>query len=154
VVAVDLDGVVVEGLYRALKAEGSRSILPLTMSLSDPSPAVGWRGRERPMFEERGRPDLTLCLALIHHVTITDNVPVADFVAWLAERGGDVIVEFVDRDDAQAASLLARKAPGSNPDYERAHFERCLAERFDVARQTDIPPGGRTLYHARPRAGR
>jgi hypothetical protein len=74
-------------------------------------------------------------------------------VRWLAERGGEVVVEFVDRDDPMAATLLARKAPGSNPDYERAHFERCLEEHFEIARRADVPPGTRTLYHGVPRAG-
>ncbi|HEX8074307.1 MAG TPA: hypothetical protein VF545_04940, partial [Thermoleophilaceae bacterium] len=151
VVAVDFDAVVIEGLYRALRHEGSRSILPLTMSLSDPSPALGWRGEERPRFDQRGRPDLVLCLALIHHVTITDNIPVRSFVHWLADLGGALVIEWVEREDRQAESLLARKAPGSNPDYHREHFERCLAERFEIERRTGIPPGTRTLYYARPR---
>jgi ribosomal protein L11 methylase PrmA len=150
VVAVDLDEVVVEGLYRSLRAEGVPNVLPLTMSLSDPSPALGWRGAERPRFEDRGRPDLVLALALVHHVCISDNVPVADLVRWLAERGGALIVEFVERADPMAAGLLARKAQGSNPDYDAAHFERCLREHFTVERQVTVPPGTRTLYYAVP----
>jgi SAM-dependent methyltransferase len=151
VVAVDLDEVVVEGLYRALRAEGVRNVLPLTMSLSDPSPALGWRGAERPRFEDRGSPDLTLALALVHHVCITDNVPVVDFVGWLAERGGAVVVEFVDRDDPMAAALLARKVEGSNPDYTPEHFARRLGERFTIEREERVSPGTRTLYYATPR---
>lgn len=151
VVAVDLDEVVVEGLYRTLRKEGNTKILPLTMSLSDPSPALGWRGAERPRFEDRGRPDLTLALALVHHVAITDNVPLRDFVAWLAKPAGSLIIEFVDRDDPMAASLLSRKAPGSNPDYNRDEFERCLREHFTIERQAEVPPATRTLYYARPR---
>ena len=150
VVALDLDEVVIEGLHRALRAEGVRNVLPLTMSLSDPSPALGWRGAERPRFEDRGSPDLTLALALVHHVCITDNVPVADFVRWLAERGGAVIVEFVEREDPMAAGLLARKVEGSNPDYDPQHFERCLGEHFTIERQVRVPPGTRTLYYAVP----
>jgi SAM-dependent methyltransferase len=151
VVAVDFDAETVEGMYRALRSEGIRNILPMTMSLSDPSPSLGWRGAERPRLEERGDPDLILCLALVHHVTITDNVPVADFVRWLAERGSELIIEFVDREDPMAATLLSRKAPGSNPDYERDNFERCLEEHFTIARRINVPPGTRTLFHAQPR---
>jgi ribosomal protein L11 methylase PrmA len=153
VVAVDFDEVVVEGLYRALRAEGSRNVLPLTMSLSDPSPALGWRGAERPRLEDRGAPDLILALALVHHICITDNVPVADFVSWLAERGGAVVVEFVGRQDPMAAGLLARKVDGSNPDYAPDHFERCLREHFTIERQTRLAPGSRTLYYATPHHG-
>lgn len=151
VVAVDSDPVVVEGLYRHLRSEGSRSILPLTMSLADPSPGLGWAGAERPPLEGRGRPDLTLCLALVHHLALTDNVPLGNFVRWLAGLGGAVVIEFVDREDPMAQSLLARKAPGSNPDYDRGHFERGLEECFDVKRRAEIPPGNRALYFGLPR---
>ena len=153
VLAVDSDVVVVERLYRALRHEKSRTILPLTMSLSDPSPPLGWRGAERVPLEERGRPDLTLCLALVHHVAIADNVPLGDFVRWLAELGGALVVEFVGRDDPMVRALLARKAPGSNPDYERDHFERRLDEYFEIERAIELPPGTRKIYFARPRRG-
>jgi SAM-dependent methyltransferase len=151
VVAIDSDPIVVEGLYRALRREGMRSILPLTIDISDPSPALGWRGAEHPPLDQRGRPDLTLCLALIHHVAISDNVPLRSIVEWLADLGGAVVVEFADRDDPMAASLLARKGAPSNPDYRRDHFERCLSERFEIERREHVPPGTRTLYFARSR---
>ena len=46
------------------------------MSVTDPSPDLGWRGRERASLERRGSPELALCLAVVHHVCITGNVPV------------------------------------------------------------------------------
>jgi hypothetical protein len=150
VVALDSDAVVIEGLYRALRSEGPRNILPLTVSLSDPSPGLGWRGVERPALEARGKPDLALCLALIHHVAITDNIPLASFVDWLAGMGTELVIEYVDREDPMAAALLSRKAPGSNPDYTRENFERLLAECFTVRRREVVPPGTRVLLHAIP----
>ena len=52
-------------------------ILPLYVDVADPSPGLGWRGAERRALAERGTPDLTLALALIHHISISANVPVA-----------------------------------------------------------------------------
>ena len=72
---------VVGELYTALRAEGSPTILPLVVDLADASPARGWRGLERRRLEERGRPDLVLCLALVHHLAIGRNVPFAELVA-------------------------------------------------------------------------
>ena len=47
VVAFDADHATVDGLYRALREEGREDILPLVMSVTDPSPDLGWRGLER-----------------------------------------------------------------------------------------------------------
>ena len=74
-------------LYRALPSEGGR----------DPAAR---RRRDRPLacarlarrssgstLEARGAPDLTLCLAVLHHVAISGNVPVPEFLSWLAGLG-------------------------------------------------------------------
>ena len=81
VVAVDSDHVVVDRLYRDLRQEGEHRILPLVIDLSNPSPALGWRNRERPAFVERVRPDLVLCLAVVHHLALTNTVPLDEIVA-------------------------------------------------------------------------
>src|SRR5262249_32938000 len=68
VLAADGDERAVGDLYRALRSEGSTTILPLVVDLADASPARGWRGLERRRLEDRGRPDRVLCLALVHHL--------------------------------------------------------------------------------------
>jgi hypothetical protein len=151
-VAVDADVAVVEALYRALRAEGSRTILPLVGNVADPSPGLGWRGAERRPLAERGRPDLTLCLALVHHVALSSNVPLRSFLDWLAELGTEVIVEFPTREDPMVQRLLGRKGPGANPDYETDAFERALDERWRVERREVLPSGTRILYRAIPAA--
>jgi len=35
---------VAESLYQSLRRDGDTRILPLTVNLADPSPALGWRG--------------------------------------------------------------------------------------------------------------
>jgi hypothetical protein len=150
VVAVDADHATVDGLYRALKQEERTDILPLVMSLTDPSPDVGWRGLERARLERRGTPDLALALALVHHVVITGNVPVREFVAWLRSLDCALVIEFPDREDPMVQKLLSGKTEKANPDYERETFERALGERFEVERTERL--GSRTLYEARPRA--
>lgn len=150
VVAMDVDHPTVERLYRALREEGERRILPLVIDVCDPSPALGWRGRERGTLSDRGRPDLTLCLALVHHMAITRNVPVREIVDWLASLGGTVLVEFPERTDPMVQRLLGAKREGAHEDYERAHFERCLHEAFVVERQQELPSTQRVLYQARP----
>jgi hypothetical protein len=146
VVASDFDHETVEHLYRALKAEGDEKVLPLVVDLTDPSPARGWRGAERQTLEQRGRPDLTLSLALVHHLSITRNVPVSEIVDWLASLGGTHVVEFPLREDKMVQTLLNAKRDDSHPDYDLAHFEQALGRRFELVNRLEL--GTRVLYEA------
>ena len=152
VVAVDSDDLVVDRLYRDLRREGERRVLPLVLDLSDPSPALGWRSRERPAFVERVRPDLVLCLAVVHHLALTNTVPLGEIVAFLADFGAPLVVEFPHHDDVMASRLLARKRTGVFDAYNRENWERVLRSRFTVLTTETLPGGTRTLYHcaARP----
>ena len=149
VVAIDGDQVAVDRLYRELRSDGSERILPLALDLVDSSPSMGWRGGERERLEDRGRPDLVLALALIHHLAIGANVPLAEVVDWLGDLGGALVVEFPSRDDPMVARLLSRKREGAHPDYGLENFEALLERRFTVARREML--GRRVLFEARPR---
>jgi hypothetical protein len=151
VLAVDADQGPMELLYRTLYDEGDEQILTLTMNLADPSPSLGWRGLERKDLAARGKPDLVLALALIHHVAIAANVPVAEFVDWLASLGTSLVIEFPTREDPMVKKLLGPKRDGLHPDYERVNFERVLAAAFDVERRERLSSGTRLLYFARPK---
>jgi SAM-dependent methyltransferase len=153
VVAVDADQGPVELLYRDLRGEHSERVLPLTMNLADPSPGLGWRGIERRPMAERGTPDLVLALALVHHMAIGANVPVKEFVDWLASLGSALVIEFPTREDPMVKKLLAPKREGLHPDYELDYFERTLNEAFEVDRSERLGSGTRVLYYARPKRG-
>jgi hypothetical protein len=152
VVAMDGDWMAVEHLYQSQKerAPGGGAILPLVVDLSDPSPGQGWRGTERKSLPERGRPDLTLCLALIHHIVISANIPMADFMRWLAGLGTALVIEFVDRDDEMAVTLLRNK-DDQYDDYRPQVFEALLSEYFDVRDSRTLKSGKRSIYFALPR---
>ena len=150
VVAVDSDHVVVDRLYRDLRKEGEQRILPLVIDLSNPSPALGWRNRERPAFVDRVRPDLVLCLAVVHHLALTNTVPLDEVVAFLADFAAPVVVEFPHRDDVMAARLLARKRSGLFDAYNLESWEEALGRRFTVTATSTLPSGTRTLYRAVP----
>ncbi len=151
VVAVDSDHLVIDRLYRTLREEGEDRILPLVVDLSDPSPAMGWRGRERPAFVDRVRPDVVLCLAVVHHLALTNTVPLPEIVEFLADFGAPLVVEFPHRDDEMASRLLARKRAGVFDAYDRPQWEAALERRFHVRRRATLPGGTRTLYDAVPR---
>lgn len=151
VVAVDADHATVDRLYSSLKEEPSRRILPLVGNLADASPDQGWRGLERRSLRERGRPELILCLALIHHLVIGAGIPLPELVRWLADLKSDLIIEFVSREDPMV-KLLLRNKPDDYSDYNEALFERLLSELFDLRRREPLESGTRTLYYAASKA--
>ena len=147
VVAMDADSMSVERFYHRLKGEGKRNILPLVMKLANLSPDQGWGGNERQSPPARGKPDLTLCLALVHHMVISANIPVAAFLAWLARLGGALIIEFVEKEDPRVKQLLLNK-DDTYHDYNRTFFEDCLNKFFRVEKSVALTGGTRVLYYA------
>ncbi len=151
VVAMDGDHLAVERLYQSLKAQpsatGHGTILPLVSNVADPSPSMGWQGAERKSLVERGQPELTMCLALIHHLVIDAGIPLRDLLAWLAGLGSSLIIEFVDRNDPMV-QLLLRNRRDTCADYELENFERRLGEFFDISRSVALESGTRRLYFA------
>jgi len=150
VVAMDADPVSVDLLYRSLKKEGEpRNILPLVMNLANLSPDQGWRGLERRSLLARGQPDLVMCLALVHHMAISANIPVESFLAWLSGLETSLVIEFVGKEDPMVQRLLLNK-DDTYDDYNRAFFESCLKKFFQVQSSLELPGGTRILYHATP----
>lgn len=152
VVAMDADRGTVERLYLEEKKRGENRILPLVVDLTDPSPGLGWRSRERRPVWERGRPDLVLALALVHHLVLGANVQMAEVVEWLAQVGRNLVIEFVDKSDPQARRLLLNKVD-QFPDYTVAEFESLLSRHYTVQRRVELKSGGRVLYVCLNRAG-
>lgn len=150
VVAMDGDQSAIESLYHELRAEGNEAILPLVVNLADPSPDLGWQGRERRSLKARGTPDLTLCLALIHHMVITANIPLDDFVDWLAGLESHLVIEFVTREDPMVERLLLTKEDIYH-DYALENFERSAGRYFTTLARERFHDGTRVLYFLCPK---
>lgn len=147
VVAMDQDHGCVELLYRDLQRHGPDNILPLRIDLANPSPALGWRGRERLRLEDRGRPELTLCLGLIHHLVIGANLPLDEVVDWFGDLTRELVLEFPLKSDPLVQRLLRNKADQYH-DYSLEALESSLRQRFDVVERVRLPSGARVLLHA------
>jgi len=143
VVATDIDHVAVERLF--LDPNTPINILPLLQNVADPSPSWGWRNRERSDLQTRSRPDLVLCLALIHHVVITANIPLAEFVDWLAGLTDKLVIEYVSRKDDKVQTLLRNKQD-KYQDYTRESLETNLKRHFEICQQQEVNNGDRMLY--------
>ncbi|MEZ5142274.1 MAG: hypothetical protein R2726_07100 [Acidimicrobiales bacterium] len=151
VVAFDADHLVVDLLYRRLAARRDRTILPLVVDLTDPSPGLGWANVERPAFLERNRPELVLALAVIHHLAITGNVPTARVLDLFAGLGAATVLEVPTEDDPKVRQLLRNKRAGVHDDYRLERIEAEIGERFDVGARVVLPSQTRVLFELAPR---
>jgi hypothetical protein len=151
VIAMDQDHGCVERLFLDLRRDGPANILPLRVDLANPSPGLGWRGCERLRLEERGRPDLVICLGLIHHLVIGSNVPLADVIDWLGDLGGELILEFPTKADPLVQTLLNNKNDQYG-DYSLTDVVSLLHRRFELQRSQLLPSGERFLFHALPKS--
>jgi len=149
VVAMDLDHFAVERLYREVRSGLEGNILTLVQNVADPSPNWGWRNRERSDLRSRARPDLVLCLALIHHVVISANIPLDEFIGWLAELTDQLVIEYVSRSDDKVKTLLRNKEDKYS-DYSRERLEQALGRHFAIRRQQTLESGNRFLYWCGP----
>ena len=148
VVAMDADPLVVDRLYNELKAENNDRILPLYVDLTDSGGGIGWRGKERPGVFDRGNPDIVMALAVIHHMAITFNVPVAAQLDMFRDLTPELIIEMPHADDPMVRKLLTNKRAGIHDDFYLDEFERLLTERFDVKSKMLLAGGTRTIFHA------
>jgi SAM-dependent methyltransferase len=152
VIAIDSDPVLAGELWRRASRKGL-DILPLVVDLCRPTPALGWRNRESPSFLERasGAFDLVMMLALIHHMLVSERIPLAEILDFAAQLTTSLlIVEFVDPADP----MFRRLARGRDALYAhltQAHFEAACANRFEIVRRLAIEGSSRTLYLLRRR---
>lgn len=144
-VATDFDPMAVEKAYLKSLAINDKFLLPLLLDLTNPSPGIGWANQERLPFLERSQFDLTLALALIHHLSFSHNLPFSYIAKLFSEHSQQLIIEFVPKEDSNAQRLLTgRKNIFSN--YEVKNFEKEFSKFFIIKEKLPIKESLRTLY--------
>jgi hypothetical protein len=139
-------------VWRRARSE-KLDILPLVVNLTRPTPGMGWRNRECSSFLERARGhfDAVLMLAVIHHMLVTERVPLRDILDLAAELTRDIlIVEFIAPDDSMFRRLTrGREELHKNLTHEL--FESVCREQFDIVRVQHVESSTRRLYLLRKR---
>ena len=146
VVGIDGDPNCIDRLYRDRRGDDGATlpILPLVMDLANPSPALGWDHKERLSLAERGPADLALALAILHHLVLSSNVPMARVAEWLAGLARDVVLEFVPPSDPMAAQLI-RNRRGEHLRYDLETFRESFGAYFRLEDETPLE-NGRLLF--------
>ena len=141
----DIDEVAVDKNYLQVKQSNEDKILPLILDLSNPSPGLGWMHEERDSWVYRQHVDVGIALAIIHHLAISNNIPLGSIAAFFAKCCKRLILEFVPKVDSQVKRLLAtRKDIFAN--YDEAGFESAFTMYFSILRSEKVNGSERTIY--------
>lgn len=144
-IAFDVDPGAVELNYLQTVKEGDTNLLPLIMDLTNPSPGLGWANQERQSLSERGPADAILALALIHHLAISNNLPLEHIAQFLSQLCRWLIIEFVPKDDPQVKRLL-RVRKDIFKDYNQSQFIEMFGKYFEIINHQQIKETDRILY--------
>ncbi|WP_223549458.1 class I SAM-dependent methyltransferase [Aestuariivivens sp. NBU2969] len=147
----DIDNNAVDLNFKLVKANQEKYILPLVIDVLNPSPSIGFNNTERASFLERikaFRPDVTMALAVIHHLTLSGNVPFLRSAEFLASFSKYLIIEFPKREDSWVQRLL--KTKGEFEDYFDFYnvnfFEKSYTVYFSILEKELIVDSNRIMY--------
>ncbi len=144
-IAFDIDPGAVQQNYDLVKKNKEIHMLPLVMDLTNPSPNLGWHNAERESLQARGPVDLIMALALIHHLAISNNVPLIDVANYFADLGKYLIIEFVPKSDSQVKRLL-RSRVDIFPEYTLEGFKKSFKTWFELVEEKKVPGSERSLF--------
>lgn len=144
-ISFDIDPIAVEKNYLRARHEKDAHLLPLLLDLNNPSNGIGWAHTERSSIQERGPADLGLALALIHHLAIGNNVPLAAIASYFSKLFKALIIEFIPKEDSKVQELLYNRKDIFTH-YTQNDFEKAFAKYFVTAKKASIEGSLRTLY--------
>ena len=143
--AFDFDHGAVELNYRKCVEQKDTYLLPLVIDLTNPSPNIGWLNEERISIINRGPVDCVFALALIHHIAITNNVPLEQVATFFSKLCKWLLIEFIPKDDEQVRRLLSSRED-IFPYYSKEIFETVFKKYFEIVDIVKIGNSNRNIY--------
>lgn len=144
-ISFDIDPVCVERNYLQSVEKRETNILPLLLDLTNPSPGIGWENQERMSLLERAPTDTVFALALIHHLAISNNLPLYKMAEFFHMICNSLIIEFVPKSDTQVQRLLENREDIFT-NYNQKIFENEFSKYFSILEFKKIINSERSLY--------
>ncbi|MFT5728431.1 MAG: hypothetical protein ACI8PB_002585 [Desulforhopalus sp.] len=144
-ISFDVDQACVEKNYTSCKESGERNVLPLVMDFVNPSSGIGWENKERYSLDERAQADTVMALALIHHLAISNNLPLNLIAGFFSRICQNLIIEFTPKSDSQVQRLLMNRVD-IFPEYKQEFFEKEFSVYFNIKNTQPIPESERIIY--------
>jgi hypothetical protein len=151
VMVTDIDSNAVNYNYRQVQKNKETNMLPFVCDVLQPAPGTGFNNTERSSLIKRltdYAPDVTMALALIHHLTLSGNVPFEKSANFFAKFSKNLIIEFPTREDSWVESLLVRKREFINhfDFYNETNFEEGYKNYFILEKKEVVAGTKRILY--------
>ena len=145
VLATDFDEVAL------IKLQSKLDNSPIGVSLlniTQPTPGIGWLNLEHLSFLDRakGAFDFVLCLGLIHHLLVTERIPikmVIDLFHLLSKKY--LVVEWIDTEDEKFKEISSLNHY-LYENFSEVFFEESLSKKFLVIKKQKLNKAKRTLY--------
>ena len=144
-ISYDIDPLAVEKNYLLSSQNSEQNILPLILDLTNPSSGIGWNHNERMSIIQRGPADMVFALALVHHLAISNNVPLNKIAEFFSQISKFLIIEFVPKSDSQVKRLLLTR-DDIFENYDEKNFEIEFSKFFKIINSKKILDSERTIY--------
>jgi len=144
-ISFDIDSGAVEKNYLKCLKNGEANVLPLLLDLTNPSPGIGWENQERISLVDRGPTDTVFALALIHHLAISNNLPLKKIADFFKKICNWLVIEFVPKSDSQVQRLLSTRED-IFVDYTQRVFESEFRKYYKIENSVKIKESERILY--------
>lgn len=147
----DVDNNAVDSNYIQQKKNKETYILPMVLDVLNPPSGIGFNNKERHSFIKRIQgfaPDVTLALAIIHHISLSGNVPFALSASFFASFSTYLVIEFPKREDSWVQRLLDAKADFKAyfDFYNEENFEKAYADYFTLIEKETSMEAQRVMY--------
>jgi len=141
----DIDPLAVEKNYLESSKNNEQNLLPLILDLTNPTSNIGWNNDERISFLQRGPADLVFALALVHHLAISNNVPLYKIAEFFSTISKFLIIEFIPKSDSQVKRLLTTREDIFK-NYDEQNFEKEFSKFFKITSSQKLVESERTIY--------
>lgn len=147
----DIDNNAVDYNFEVLRSKNETHITPFVLDVLSPSASVGFNNAERESFLRRikaFKPEMTMALAVIHHMTLSGNIPFEMSANFFASFSKYLIIEFPKREDSWVERLLSSKREFREyfNFYNINAFEKAYRNYFEVVEKQEIENSQRVMY--------
>jgi hypothetical protein len=156
IIVADVDPNAVEQNYKQALKNKEKMILPIVADVLNPSANYGFNNEERFSFIDRVKNsnlDGCLALAVIHHITLSGNIPFSLSAQFFLKMAPNLLIEFPTRGDSWVQFLLDSKREFKNhfDFYDEENFEKEYSVYFEIVNKQKIASSERILYSLKRR---
>ena len=151
IIVADVDPNAVEQNYKLVLKNKEKMIFPIVADVLNPSANYGFNNEERFSFIDRVKHshlDGCLALAVIHHITLSGNIPFSLSAQFFSKMAPNLLIEFPTRGDSWVQFLLDSKRGFKKhfDFYNEENFEKEYSVYFEILDKQKIASSERILY--------